>query len=64
MVKILREADQSSVADVAKKHRVSEATIYGWRMRVGQLEAADVKRLRQLEHENTRSSVLPAGVDQ
>jgi len=54
MVKILREADKAPVAEVAKKHGVSDVTIYAWRKRFGQLEAADVKRLRQLEHENSR----------
>lgn len=54
MVGILREADKSSVAEVAKKHKVSEQTIYVWRRRFGQLEPADVKRLRELETENTR----------
>ena len=55
MVKILREADKAPVAEVAKKHGVSDVTIYAWRKRFGQLEAVDVKRLRQLEHENARS---------
>ena len=54
MVKILREADKAPVAEVAKKHGVSDVTIYAWRKRFGQLEAVDVKRLRQLEAENTR----------
>jgi putative transposase len=54
MVKILREADKSPVSEVAKKHGVSEVTIYAWRKRFGQLEAVDVKRLRQLEAENAR----------
>ena len=54
MVKILREADKSPVSEVAKKHGVSEVTIYAWRKRFGQLEAVDVKRLRQLEGENAR----------
>ena len=54
MVKILREADQSPVAEVAKKHGVSDVTIYAWRKRFGQLEAVDVKRLRSLEAENAR----------
>ena len=31
MVKILREADKAPVAEVAKKHGVSDVTIYGWR---------------------------------
>lgn len=48
MVKILREADSHPVADIAKKHGVSDATIYAWRKRFGALEPADVKRLRQL----------------
>jgi putative transposase len=54
MVKILREADKSPVAEVAKKHGISDVTIYAWRKRFGQLEAVDVKRLRQLEAENNR----------
>jgi len=54
MVKILREADKSPVSEVAKKHGVSDVTIYAWRKRFGQLEAVDVKRLRQLEAENAR----------
>ena len=31
MVAILREADRSSVAEVARKNKVSEQTIYAWR---------------------------------
>ena len=54
MVKILREADKAPVSEVAKKHGVSDVTIYAWRKRFGQLEAVDVKRLRQLESENGR----------
>lgn len=33
MVRILREADRSPVAQVAKKHGISEQTIYTWRQR-------------------------------
>jgi putative transposase len=54
MVKILREADKTPVSEVAKKHGVSDVTIYAWRKRYGQLEPVDVKRLRQLESENAR----------
>ena len=48
MVKIPREADEAPVAEVAKKHGVSDVTIYAWRKRFGQLEAVDVKRRRQI----------------
>ncbi len=54
MVAILREADRSPVADVARKHKVSEQTIYVWRRRFGTLQPADVKRLRELETENAK----------
>jgi transposase-like protein len=47
MVTILREADKAPVAEVAKKHGISEQTIYNWRQHFGGLEAADVKRLKQ-----------------
>lgn len=33
MIKILREADRSSVADVAKKYGVSDQALYAWRNR-------------------------------
>jgi transposase-like protein len=38
MVTILREADEKSVPEVAKKHAVSAQTIYGWRKHFGSLE--------------------------
>ena len=63
MVKILREADHTPVAEVAKKHGISDQTIYAWRKRFGQLESADVKRLRQLEQENNRLKKLVAERD-
>ncbi len=63
MVKILREADASPVAQVAKKHGVSEQTIYLWRKRYGELDAADVSRLRHLEQENARLKKLVAERD-
>src|SRR3954454_14234136 len=58
MVKILREADAASVAEVAKKHGISEQTLYVWKKRFGQMEAVDVRRLRQLENENGRLKKL------
>jgi transposase-like protein len=63
MVKILREADKAPVAEVARKHGISDQTIYGWRQRFGKLESVDVKRLRQLEQENTRLKKLVAERD-
>lgn len=63
MVKILREADRTPVAEVARKHSISEQTLYLWRKRYGQLEAADVKQLRTLQQENARLKKLLAERD-
>jgi putative transposase len=60
MVAILREADRTTVAEAAKKHKVSDATIYAWRKHFGQMEAVDVKRLKALELENSRLKKLLA----
>ena len=58
MVAIIREADREQVSIVAKRHGVSEQTIYTWRKRFGSFEANDVRRLRQLEAENARLKKL------
>jgi putative transposase len=53
MVGTLCKAAHSPVAQVAKKHGISEQTIYTWRQRFAGMSADDVKRLRLLEQENT-----------
>ena len=63
MVAIIREGDREPVSVVAKRHGISEQTIYTWRKRFGTLQANDVKRLRQLEAENTRLKKLVAERD-
>jgi transposase-like protein len=63
MVAILREADTRPTAEVAKKHGISDQTIYAWRKRFGALEPADVRRLRQLEQENGRLKKMVADRD-
>jgi putative transposase len=63
MVAILREADRDPIASVAKKHGISEQSIYTWRKKFGAFQADDVKRLRQLEAENARLKKLVAERD-
>ena len=63
MVAILREADRTSVPEVARKYKVSEQTVYVWRREFGTLEPADVKRLRSLETENAKLKKLLAERD-
>ena len=63
MVAILREADRDPIASVAKKHGISEQSVYTWRKKFGAFQADDVKRLRQLESENARLKKLVAERD-
>jgi putative transposase len=54
VVKMLRESERSSVAEVAKKYAVSEQTLYVWRKRFGAMSVDETKRLKVLESENAR----------
>jgi putative transposase len=54
IVRILRETDKEPVVEVAKRHGVSEQSIYGWRKRYGEFSVDEVRRLKDLEAENTR----------
>ncbi|MCP1572512.1 putative transposase [Herbaspirillum rubrisubalbicans] len=63
IVRILREADKAPVAEVAKRHGVSEQSIYGWRKRFGEMDVSDVKNLKTLEQENARLKKLLAERD-
>ena len=42
------------IADLAREHNVSTATIYQWRAKFGGMDAAMIKRLKELEAENAR----------
>ena len=63
IVRILQEADRDPIATVAKRHGVSEASIYVWRKRFGDMGTDDVKRLRNLEQQNSRLKKILAERD-
>ena len=63
VVRILREADKDPVPEVAKRHGVSEQSIYGWRKRFSGMVADDVKELKNLTQENARLKKLLAERD-
>ena len=58
---ILKEAEAGAkTADLARRHGVSEATIYNWKAKYGGLEVSEAKRLRSLEEENGKLKRLLA----
>jgi putative transposase len=48
------------VAELCRKHGISDATFYNWRSRYGGMEASDAKRLKAVEEENRRLKKLLA----
>lgn len=61
IIGVLREAEAGAkTGDLARKHGVSEATLYNWKAKYGGLEVSEAKRLRALEDENGRLKRLLA----
>ncbi|MCP1899029.1 putative transposase [Bradyrhizobium sp. USDA 4537] len=50
----------AATANLARKHGVSEATIYNWKAKFGGMEASEAKRLKSLEDENAKLKKLLA----
>ena len=58
---MLKEADAGAkTADLARRHGVSEATIYNRKSKYGGLEVSEARRLRELESENAKLKRLLA----
>jgi putative transposase len=49
-----------SVEEVCRKMGISDATFYNWRKKFGGLGPSEVRRLKQLEEENSRLKRLVA----
>jgi putative transposase len=61
IISVLREHEAGAkTADLARKHGVSEATIYNWKAKFGGMDVSDARRLRSLEDENRKLKKLLA----
>jgi len=61
IVFILNQADEgTSVAEVCRKTGIAEATFYNWRKKYAGLMPSEMKRLKQLEEENSKLKNLVA----
>ena len=55
IISILRELEAGAKAtELARKYGVSDVTIYNWKGRYGGMEVSQLRRLKDLESENTR----------
>jgi putative transposase len=58
---ILRQAEEgTAIGEVCRSAGVSEATFYNWRKKFGGLLPSEMKRLKQLEDENSKLKKLVA----
>src|SRR5690606_18463878 len=61
IIAVLREHEAGAKAgDLARKHGVSEATLYNWKAKYGGMDVSDAKRLKALEVENAKLKKLLA----
>src|SRR5690606_16883934 len=61
IIAVLREAEAGAkVAELLRKHGISEATFYNWKAKYGGMTVSDAKRLKELEAENSKLKKLLA----
>ena len=62
IIAILKEAEAggTKIAELCRRHGISDATFYNWRSKYGGLEVSELRRLRQLDDENRRLKSIVA----
>ena len=61
IIGILREQEAGvQVAEVCRKHGISQPTFYAWKAKYGGMGVSDARRLKQLEEENAKLKKLLA----
>ena len=55
IVAILKQQESGqTVAQIARQHSISEATLYTWKSKYGGMQVSELTRLKELEAENRR----------
>lgn len=55
IINILKDGDSGlKIEELCRKHGISSATYYNWKSKYGGMEASDVKRMKELEEENSK----------
>ena len=64
IIAVLKEHEAGvKTADLARKHGISEATIYNWKAKFGGMDVSEARRLKALEEENAKLKKLLAERD-
>ena len=63
IVKAIKEHEAGkSVQDICRELGVSNVTFYNWKQRYGGMEVSDVKKMKELEEENSRLKKMYANL--
>ena len=55
IIRVLKEGEAGEkVADICRRHGISDATYYNWKAKYGGMTISDAKRLKALEEENSK----------
>ena len=61
MIGVLKEHEAGvKVAELCRRHGISDATFYNWKAKFGGMDVSDAKRLKMLESENAKLKKLLA----
>jgi putative transposase len=61
IIGVLKEHELGAkMADICRKHGISEATFYNWKSRFGGMDVSEAKRMKALEAENAKLKRLLA----
>jgi putative transposase len=60
---VLKEQEQGlKVAEICRKHGISDATFYNWKNKYSGMTINELKRLKELEYENARLKKMYANL--
>jgi putative transposase len=61
IIGVLKEADAGvKVAELCRKHGISDGTLYNWKAKFGGMTVSEAQRLKELESENGKLKRLLA----
>ena len=63
IVSILHQQESGkTVKEICREHGISDATFYNWKAKYGGMEVSDVKKIKDLEEENSRLKRIVANL--
>lgn len=64
ILRILKEYDSGKkVQELTREHGISDATIYNWKKKYSDMQVNELKRLRELESENSKLKRIVADLN-